>query len=57
MNALWWIVSGVLLLVVAACGRRVRPDHHKRLPGDFNFDAYKTREIVQRGVFDKTKWR
>ena len=56
MNALWWIISGVVLLIVAACGRRVRPDRG-RLPGDFNFDAYKTWEIVQRGVFDKTKWR
>ncbi|WP_170300315.1 hypothetical protein [Solidesulfovibrio aerotolerans] len=55
MNALWWIISGVVLLVLAS-SRRVRPDR-ERLPGDFNFDAYKTREIVQRGVFDKTKWR
>ena len=56
MNALWWIISGIVLLVVAACSRRGRPNRG-RLPGDFNFDAYKTREIVQRGVFDKTKWR
>lgn len=56
MNALWLIIAGLALLVVASLSRRVRPDT-KRLPGDFDFDAYKTREIVQRGVFDKTKWR
>ena len=25
--------------------------------GRFNFDGYKERELTQRGVFDKTKWR
>ncbi|MHC1789281.1 hypothetical protein [Solidesulfovibrio sp.] len=56
MNALWLILAGLALVVIVSLSRRVRPSP-KRLPGDFNFDAYKTREIVQRGVFDKTKWR
>lgn len=56
MNSLWWIIAGLALVVVGSFRWRVRPDR-ERLPGDFDFDAYKTREIVQRGVFDKTKWR
>jgi len=56
MNAGWWIMLGLALIVAAWLGRRARPGR-RHLPGDFNFDAYKTREIVQRGVFDKTKWR
>jgi len=28
----------------------------RRLPGSFDFGAYKSREITARGVFDKTKW-
>ena len=56
MHALWWIIAGFALVVLASLGKRIRPNR-EHLPGDFNFDAYKTREIVQRGVFDKTKWR
>ena len=56
MNALWWIMAGLALLVAVSLGKRARPNR-THLPGDFNFDGYKTREIVQRGVFDKTKWR
>ena len=56
MSAGWWFVVGVALIVAASLGRRVRRDR-KALRGDFNFDAYKTREIVTRGVFDKTQWR
>lgn len=56
MNVLGWIMAGLALLVVMSLKRRVRPNR-THLPGDFNFDGYKTREIVQRGVFDKTKWR
>ena len=56
MNAGWWISIALLLVIGALLGRRARPGG-KRLPGDFNFDVYKTREIVMRGVFDKTRWR
>ena len=56
MNALWRLLVGVARFVAAVLGRGA-PWSRQRLPGDFNFDAYKTREIVQRGVFDKTKWR
>ncbi|KHK04168.1 hypothetical protein [Desulfovibrio sp. TomC] len=56
MTALGWIMAGLALLIVVRLGKRGRPNR-THLPGDFNFDGYKTREIVQRGVFDKTKWR
>jgi hypothetical protein len=52
----WCLLAVAALLVLSGLGRggRRNPGH---LPGDFDFDSYKTREIVQRGVFDKTKWR
>lgn len=56
MSAWGWCLVSAALLAVAGLLWRAAPGR-ARLPGDFDFDAYKTREIVQRGVFDKTKWR
>ena len=51
-----WILPCLLLvLLVRALGANRRHRHHY-LPGNFDFDRYKAREITQRGVFDKTKW-
>jgi hypothetical protein len=47
------LVLGVLLARAIRASRHGRRDH---LPGNFDFDRYKSREIAQRGVFDKTKW-
>ena len=55
MSVLAWSLLVVALLLLAGVGRKARRDA-RHLPGDFDFDGYKTREIVQRGVFDKTKW-
>jgi len=55
VSALTVCLAGLALLVVASLGWWIGPGR-SRLGGDFDFDAYKHREIVQRGVFDKTKW-
>lgn len=51
----WILPLVLLLLVVRALGANRRHRHH-HLPDNFDFDSYKSREITQRGVFDKTKW-
>ena len=52
------IVVGVVALAVLGgvlFGVKSRDD--KPVPGRFDFDGYKERELSQRGLFDKTKWR
>lgn len=56
MSAWAWCLGAAALLVIAGLAWRTGANRAS-LTGDFDFDAYKTREIVQRGVFDKTKWR
>jgi hypothetical protein len=52
------IVVGVVALAVLGAvffGGKSRDD--RPVPGRFDFDGYKERELSQRGLFDKTKWR
>lgn len=51
----WCLLAVAALVLLSGLGRGSRR-HPGHLPGDFDFHGYKTREIVQRGVFDKTKW-
>ncbi|HML53379.1 MAG TPA: hypothetical protein PKC79_04740 [Solidesulfovibrio magneticus] len=51
----WCLLAVAALVILSGLGRGSRR-HPGHLPGDFDFDGYKNREIVQRGVFDKTKW-
>jgi len=54
---LLWSILVVLALVSAQAVRHSRRARRSRLPDRFDFDLYKSREITQRGVFDKTKWQ
>jgi len=56
MNEFWWLLTLLGFLLFRAVGM-ARQSWHDSLPRDFDFDSYKAREINQRGVFDKTKWR
>lgn len=56
MTVLAWCLLAVAALVILSGLNRGTHRHPGHLPGDFDFDGYKNREIVQRGVFDKTKW-
>ena len=51
----WWIVISVACLTWCLL-RGALQSRGDVMPQDFDFDAYKTREINQRGVYDKTKW-
>lgn len=48
------LVTAFVLLWHACAGLWRSQSRH--LPRDFDFDVYKTRELNQRGLFDKTKW-
>jgi len=56
-----WItgfIKGVMALDVLGVvffGVKSRDD--RSVPGRFDFNGYKERELSQRGLFDKTKWR
>ncbi len=55
----WFIIIGagiVLLLLVALCVRRGRRRGGTGMPGQFDFDRFKSRELGKRGLHDKTKW-
>jgi len=52
----FWAALVVLGLVAVQAIRINRRARRTRLPDHFDFDHYKSREITQRGVFDKTKW-
>ena len=56
MNPLWWLGGLGLCAVVALLVSLVSDASRERLPRDFDFDLYKTRELNIRGLFDKTKW-
>jgi len=52
------IIIGVVALAVLGVvffSGKSRDD--RPVPGRFDFDGYKERELSQRGLFDKTKWR
>lgn len=51
-----WIIGLLLIVLLARALGANRRQRHWRLPGSFDFDRYKAREITQRGVFDKTQW-
>ncbi|MGD9610799.1 MAG: hypothetical protein AB7U59_15445 [Desulfovibrionaceae bacterium] len=51
-----WIISLIAAILLARGLASSRHLRHRRLPGSFDFDHYKAREITQRGVFDKTQW-
>ena len=51
-----WIISLIVVILIARGLASSRHLRHRRLPGSFDFDHYKAREITQRGVFDKTQW-
>jgi hypothetical protein len=53
---MFWILSLLLCLLLVPALGVCRRQRHRRLPGSFDFDRYKAREITQRGVFDKTQW-
>lgn len=50
----------VIVIVAVALGiglvRATRKDKRQSMPGRFDFDSFKTRELNNRGVHDKTKW-
>lgn len=53
----FWIALVILCLITVQAVRSSRRAKRDRLPDRFDFDLYKSREITQRGVFDKTKWQ
>ncbi len=57
MEWLGIIGAGVaLLLLVALFTRRGRQRGETGMPGQFDFDRFKSRELGKRGLHDKTKW-
>lgn len=36
--------------------RRTQRSRFENIPGRFDFDAFKNRELVRRGLHDATKW-
>jgi len=51
------IISVVALAVLGGIFFGVKSRDDRPVPRHFNFDGYKERELSQRGLFDKTKWR
>jgi len=51
------IVGVVTLAVLGVIFFGVKSRDDRPVPGRFDFDGYKERELSQRGLFDKTKWR
>jgi len=51
------IIGVVALIVLGAVLLGVKSGNDRPIPGRFDFDGYKERELSQRGLFDKTKWR
>ena len=51
------IIGVVALAVPGAFFVGVKSGDDRPAPGRFDFDGYKERELSQRGLFDKTKWR
>jgi hypothetical protein len=56
VSTLIWLLAFVLAILIARALGASLGHRQRRLPGNFDFDRYKAREITQRGVFDKTKW-
>lgn len=55
----WIIIIGAgvaLFLLVALFARRGRHQGETGMPGQFDFDRFKSRELGKRGLHDKTKW-
>ncbi len=57
MSVVAWIVVAVPLGLLVAYLRACLDSREGRLPRHFDFHTYKNRELNQRGLFDKTKWR
>lgn len=55
-NIFVWGLFGLSAWLLARAVQGLRRLRQHTLPGNFDFDHYKSREIAQRGVFDKTKW-
>lgn len=57
MSVVAWIVVAVPLGLLVAYLGACLDSREGRLPRHFDFHTYKNRELNQRGLFDKTKWR
>lgn len=54
---MYWTILLILTGLVLWRGvARLWRASDRHLPRDFDFSLYKTRELNQRGLFDKTKW-
>jgi len=56
----WFIGAALVMGIIVVLGLFLgkKKGHKKRsVPGFFSFDQYKERELSQRGVFDKTRWK
>ncbi len=58
LSVLGWVLLGIVAVAVMLFRsvRTLRQSLSRQMPRSFDFDAYKSREINVRGVFDKTKW-
>lgn len=55
-----WFFIVLAIGVVALLALFVMATRHHggaSVPGRFDFERYKSEELAQRGLFDKTKWR
>ena len=56
MTGFWLVLPLVVCAVAPILLGKALGASRKRLPRDFDFDQYKSRELTLRGLFDKTKW-
>lgn len=56
-----WIILGALavaaFILLPVLVLRTRRRDAGSVPGRFDFDAYKGKELTQPGLHDKTKWK
>lgn len=57
MTGVGWLVVAIAFGFFATLLGVFLGSEQGHLPRNFDFDTYKTRELNQRGLFDKTKWR
>ena len=50
------LVMGIIVVLALTVGKK-KGQKKGSVPGFFSFDQYKEKELSQRGVFDKTKWK
>lgn len=57
MEWIFFTLAAVVIVALVLGMTRRKPHGRQTVPGQFDFDQFKTRELSRRGVHDKTQWK